>query len=814
MRLLFESFKEEVVRELNKHTIGLHQQKHFLPARSRRALVTRDRLKELLPDNEDAHIRWLLENGQIILLISLLSLNHYEEFADALTWFQNQHFDDSYLPIPDLTVAQEELCKCDGNSDGNDALDKDSGSTLGMLPCHHQRFERAFSLSCWGLLSKRNFYNEQWSFLLPHFDSATFVYELDGNRILPFLVEPQNNARTGGFGDVVHAQIPSEFLSEGTGSSSLHELQSRQDQNVPVAIKTLRSVNDSSYNIEDQWRRELAAHRTFNSFHHKNIVHSLAAFRQDQKYHIILEWASGGSLEDFWAQNPRPQLLASNVLELLEELCGLADALNHLHGTARSRTRTQEDRECTPSGDGDEQQPFGQGNLTTHLRSEFCLDDDSATIEIGSQLVSQDQTSNLNWRHGDLKPANILVFKQDRSWLGTLKIADLGVAKVHKEVTQLRQSNTETTWRTARYEPPEGLATNGRQAMSRLYDIWSLGCVFFECLVWLLYGTEGLEKFHATIETNILNGTSFWSMAGREGAVVSHTVTLWMNSLRSHPECCKQSALGDLLKLIQEKMLVVELPIYASEPGVSGVRAKADDVYMELARMVGKAKANKSYLLLGASQPSLQSSLPVVPWITTDNSESMLALPIKAPSTKQSPTLQDQLQTHLKRKLRKSKSYTDSTTRQRPQNEQESMALTMPKLNHITLTRSNITSQFSHSLRDTWHYENDNSFAEKTLRTLYDSGKSFNKLYTSQDVELCEACLQFDPVTPASFKSRSMSSLRRSAEDCNLCEYLFHIADQGGLLSTHEVSLTRHGGLMKINNRFDMRMRICRSPGE
>ncbi len=99
-----------------------------------------------------------------------------------------------------------------------------------------------------------------------------------------------------------------------------------------------------------------------------------------------------------------------------------------------------------------------------------------------------------NFRHGDLKPENILRFTEGEE-RGDLLIADVGLAKFHVEVTKNRHARTQTMTGTFRYEPPE-CDENLDNPRSRAYDIWSLGCIYLEFLIWLLEGQEALEAFN------------------------------------------------------------------------------------------------------------------------------------------------------------------------------------------------------------------------------------------------------------------------------------------------------------------------------
>ncbi|RBR11624.1 hypothetical protein FVER53590_14177 [Fusarium verticillioides] len=99
----------------------------------------------------------------------------------------------------------------------------------------------------------------------------------------------------------------------------------------------------------------------------------------------------------------------------------------------------------------------------------------------------------INCRHGDLKPDNILWYR-DKDGLGTLKIADLGLAAFHIKTTGDRRGiQTMTPTGTARYEPPE-TAENKTGERSRMYDIWSMGCIMLELLIWLTQGIDAVDK--------------------------------------------------------------------------------------------------------------------------------------------------------------------------------------------------------------------------------------------------------------------------------------------------------------------------------
>lgn len=267
--------------------------------------------------------------------------------------------------------------------------------------------------------------------------------------------------------------------------------------------------------VADHWAAEAKALAMMNTLHQDHIVRFFTAFCRGSpgalEYYLMFEWADGGNLHDLWDMIPKPDLTAPFVKWIIRQLRGLAQALSAAHNFK--------------SAQGD---------------------------------------SDVSYRHGDLKPANILWFRDDE--LGTLKIGDWGEAKSHETVTAMRRSNTTARYGTRRYEPPEcqigiGSAYSGQGGMrrSRLYDIWSFGCIALETIVWVMYGNTGLRNFDRS-----LKGSPFYEViqTGQErSARVHHVVLSWINYISRDAACHPGlTALGDLLELVQDGLLVVELP--------------------------------------------------------------------------------------------------------------------------------------------------------------------------------------------------------------------------------------------------------------
>lgn len=158
-----------------------------------------------------------------------------------------------------------------------------------------------------------------------------------------------------------------------------------------VAIKKLDHAysedKDKQRELEDAWLKEVQAHKEITKINHGNIISFMTAIIRDNERYLMFEWADGGNLREFWNKN-EPSLSRPLIIDVIYQLRGLADALGEIH-----------------------------------LK---------------------------NYRHGDMKPQNILRVKTPRQDdpsepdVGTLKICDMGLTKYHIMATQLRNEATNT----------------------------------------------------------------------------------------------------------------------------------------------------------------------------------------------------------------------------------------------------------------------------------------------------------------------------------------------------------------------------------
>ncbi|KAI8722679.1 Protein kinase domain-containing protein [Fusarium sp. LHS14.1] len=193
-----------------------------------------------------------------------------------------------------------------------------------------------------------------------------------------------------------------------------------------------------------------------------------------------------------------------------------------------------------------------------------------------------------NCRHGDLKPSNIFYFEDDG---GILKIADLGVSKVHSIATDQRKGETATTASTRAYEGPEAYGrTNAPR--SRKYDCWSMGCVILEFVIWLLYDQRALDSFHLSRDSEF---HSFYRPK-KPGSTFDEQKTEWWENMERHPkvdevikllhedERVKGTALEELVNLVDSKILLIK----------PEMRPEATKITSELEELVERCKGGQT----------------------------------------------------------------------------------------------------------------------------------------------------------------------------------------------------------------------------
>ncbi|KAI0523946.1 hypothetical protein F5B22DRAFT_423512 [Xylaria bambusicola] len=461
-----------------------------------------------------------------------------------------------------------------------------------------------------------------------------------------------------------------------------------------VALKELRADSNND-DIRDTFEHEMRSFEALREFQHKHLITTMASIVRGERRYFIFPWADGEDLRAFWMTTEFWPLTPHLILETVQQLGGLASALYTLH----------------------------QGG----------------------------------WRHGDVKPENILRFK-DRTTLGILKLGDLGLAKTHHQSTALRQAPTTTRVGTMRYEPPETVVSNN-QPRSRKYDIWSMGCVTMEFVIWLLYGPTGLNEFSRALSKDNTIGEAFYST--RQGdyhrlqAEVHPVVSLWMGEISKNPDWPRDSAIADLVRLVETHLLVVrtssakpplsmieqsnseQLTITIgmdSQPDMSNVRADAHFLQKRLELILHKCQTDPEYLFPRSARAALYRR----PIPGHKNTQTRLRtgqhIDILKPSA-----------LHV---------------------------LAVPERLPL-LSRAGAAEEYSNTqgntIEDTWEYITDNDFASRffqSFATPTTPGRNADRV--------CAYCTEIDFCVPEFSMSYTTKYLQETAPYCCLCSLLYN----------------------------------------
>ncbi|KAF4488648.1 Mitogen-activated protein kinase kinase kinase 6 [Colletotrichum fructicola Nara gc5] len=500
-----------------------------------------------------------------------------------------------------------------------------------------------------------------------------------------------------------------------------------------IAIKEILTTDDDEelqQEVEQNFKVEADALSDIASLKHKHIIERIAAITRGENRYFMFQWADGGNLRDFWKSHPTPEFDANLVRESVTQLRGLADALAALHNYK------------------------GEGN----------------------------------YRHGDLKPENILRF-EDKTFVGTLKIADMGLAKRHTEATDARLGPTNTKYGTARYEPPEAV-TNKLKARSRLYDVWSLGCIILEYIIWFLYGYDGVREFTEAL----LDDTGCFYRTEKDGnqtkAEVHPIVVHWMNELSKHPECSKSThtAIRTLLDLVRDRLLVVALrpsPETTSEmssavvsvtladtlepPQVGAARAKAAAASSALQAILEDGEGNEKYLLSSKNRPgSRRPSAAAIP-----RSSNTLQVPGQSKPKPNAPA------------------------------KDASIYTTKDKLSGLKGTSGHLQS-----LNHTWSFYSDNKFANN----LVDTYENFPvDLSLPHYRGLCAQCEELDILSSDFQMTDTLADIEKRADTCGFCKLLAKACKKTNAPKVFR--LQRYGPTLRIDNASVPLLSIVRDPG-
>ena len=269
---------------------------------------------------------------------------------------------------------------------------------------------------------------------------------------------------------------------------------------------------------------------------HPHIVPYLFAWKQRDKGFILFELAQY-DLRFFLMENKKPKASMKFCIWFLEQIYGIADAINTVHNRGPSKT---------------------YGNT-----------------------LNPDTRINRHGYFHDLKPENILVYFENNSFMnGSIKISDLGAGRMHEvvgvtdgvmdgvidEVMARSIQSVQSTRgnRTETYESPQAYDNTGQRKFGRAEDMWAFGCVIFELLQWAFTEPSQTRRtlkseLHGPVDSETCHQfPAFYQMNtqpnGCKVAVLRPKVLEWMMVIE---EGCKDE-FRDVLDLVRRLLEPVE----------------------------------------------------------------------------------------------------------------------------------------------------------------------------------------------------------------------------------------------------------------
>jgi serine/threonine protein kinase len=382
-----------------------------------------------------------------------------------------------------------------------EAIDDNCDEDPATRRCNHGPERDAFHHEPWDYDTLWDVHRTQWQFLAPVLTEGQLREPLVVDIILP-IVAVGVSPKSGSFGTLTEVQIHPDHqrmvkkVSKRRGTVSDRPTTDQIKVGDREPVMALKELFQQSES-DAGWKpeTELLARR----LEHKHILTAVAAFERGNRRYLLFPWAGGGDLREYWTNNDLRPTTRIAVHDFLRQMLGLSQAIAALH--------------------------------------------------------------ERHWRHGDVKPENILCFKDGTS-LGSLKLGDLGLARRHPTETQERREATTTRYGSLRYEAPEA-ALEASSPRSRRYDIWSLGCVMMEFVVWLLYGPAGLRDLDEGLrDVHGFPGALYSIRSGEKGdgrVIVHPEAVKWLSTIRAKLEFSRPTALGDLIKLVRDQMLVPDV---------------------------------------------------------------------------------------------------------------------------------------------------------------------------------------------------------------------------------------------------------------
>ncbi|KAF5587257.1 serine threonine kinase [Fusarium pseudoanthophilum] len=493
---------------------------------------------------------------------------------------------------------------------------------------------------------------------------------------------------------VLQQKVPLPLVKKGTpivsGFSSVSEIEMHpahvpEQTEYSMAMKKMEL--ESEYQIK-YVKKEMTNVTSLRLLDHDHLVKAILACSRGKQALFFFPWAKGGDLYKFLKTNSTEGMAA--IIWMLDQMVGLCSALSLL--------------------------------------------------------------ADKGYRHGDLKPANILLFPE-KSGSYRLKITDVGLSKLHILATSRRLNGTTAKATTRRYSPPEfdllfdedgePVEDSDDIKLSRKFDIWSLGCVFIEFLIWAKLGRQEYKEYDRSMKSH----RRFWNSAQEDlDTKVKDRIRTLEGSIKDTP-CDK--AVQQILTLVLEQMLLAN----------SDDRSSASDIHKELKSI---RDSYGEYL-----QPRNVVDLP-------------LGL-----------TAEQAAESDHRQNGQGPPDGNNDTSRSAP----EQFETKKNGLDTMAVPSGNTAAMIqSAKLLNQWTVSPDNEFAQKFF-------SETTRPSPAQRGQLCDSCSRLQIWEPNATISGIVRNFGTRTSACNLCNLLYAVSQKIGLQEDQELQCIRNGPTLNLNGR-------------
>lgn len=275
------------------------------------------------------------------------------------------------------------------------------------------------------------------------------------------------------------------------------------------------------------FRNEIGMLLKLALYPHPHILTHITSWVQDGEYYILYEKARC-NLRHYMEPPQEEGLSKSQILWFLTQLHGLADAVRKVHTFKE------------PSGDISPILTPIRSNQRSRTRNSRSDSD----MRLDEPRPKRSKRTGIVGYHHDIKPENVLVFER-RGQLPVLKLSDFGAGKFSSVKNQQHTSHrTSGVHGTHTYRGPEAAIPHYKKG--RLFDMWALGCLFTEFLLWFLDIKHPLggDKEFATLRLEASNADVdyYWQKRLKGNQRKSHKKS------KSQPEPKREDSTGDELR--------------------------------------------------------------------------------------------------------------------------------------------------------------------------------------------------------------------------------------------------------------------------